>query len=576
MLNLYSRARRWEIMLNSFSNARRWAVLEILIIVLLALVPLFTAFPYRINIFLSWEGAYRLSTGQVPFKDFGSPVGYGYWIIPALFFKLFGSQMITLVKAQVFINIIAGLSFRSILKSLGVTPGVRLLSVLVFVMSYSFFNFWPWYNHTVIVYELVAISFLLRSFFAAGNIGRYGFMVLAALFVFLSLFTKQDGGGMALMLCLALLAYNSLETRRWLDIPLFLGMFAVIAVLFIAPLMPGFAYWFNHGQAPHSSRLALNDFTDEIMGASNWIKVYVLLAALCLTAGVKQWKTWIHERREVLFALLTMGILGEAAIFQVTSYTPPDNNIFFHSFAFAFIASWLCRLLSIPLNTGSAMSFATALILFWWSGTWWKYVGRYTDRLFPVKEAAYAPNDSTHENVVSRRNYMLNTDTTDVPMSQWTFSRLPVFHKIYMPAQTVAGIDRVLALPVVQQKKDSIRVLNMTELTPLAEAMPFKLETGVDYPLWYHLGVGMFNRQLAAFKEKVRQHHYDLVLFEYAPGLNNFYPFALREELKQRYQLLDSFLAPRRPTNAMIEVYIPQAEQRSYTDALIQKTDTLK
>lgn len=563
-------------MSTSFPNARRWAVLEIMIIVLLALVPLFTTFPYRVNIFLSWEGAYRLSSGQVPFKDYGSPLGYGFWIIPALFFKIFGPQLITLVKAQVFINIIAGLSFRSILKSLNVTPGVRLLSVLVFVMSYSFFNFWPWYNHTVIVYELVGISFLMRSFFVAGNGRRYLLMALAALFVFLSLFTKQDGGGMALMLCLALLAYNSLETRRWMDLPVFVGLFAVIAVAFIVPLMPGFAYWFNHGQAPHSSRLALNDFTDEIMGASNWIKIYVLLVALCLAAGVKQWGSWIHERREVLFALLTLGILGEAAIFQVTSYTPPDNNIFFHSFAFAFIASWLCRLLSIPLNTGKSLIMATALILFWWSGTWWKYIGRYTDRLFPVKEVAYAPNDTTHENVVSRRNFMIDTDTTDVPVLKWTFSKLPVFHKIYMPQQTVEGIDRVLALPVVQRKKDSIRVLNMSELTPLAEAMPFRLETGQDYPLWYHLGVGMFNRQLAAFKGKIQRHHYDIVLYEYAPTLNNFFPFAVRKELQQHYQLVDSFLAPRRPTNAMIEVYVAEGAQRPYTDALLPKADTLR
>ncbi|NSL86452.1 hypothetical protein ECE50_006405 [Chitinophaga sp. Mgbs1] len=538
-------------------SARKGAIAEVFIIVALAIVPLFVTFPYRVNIFLSWEGAYRLSSGQVPFRDFGTPLGYGFWMIPALFFKLFGPQMISLVKAQVFINIIAGLSFRSILRSLDVQPAIRLLSVLVFALSYSFFNFWPWYNHTVIVYELVAISFLLKSFFTEKLITRYLYITAAALFVFLSVFTKQDGGGMALMLCLALLVYNSYITGKWWDPVRFCGALLIIGGLFIIPLLPGFAYWFNHGQPPHNSRLALNDFTDEIMGNSNWIKAYVVLAVLCLAAGVKHWGTWMHTRKEVLFALLTFGILGEAAIFQVTSYTPPDNNIFFHSFAFAFIATWLCTLLQVPLNTGKSLLFAIALVLFWWSGTWWKYIGRYTDRLFPVKEA-YAATDSTHENVVSRRNFMINRDTTDVPVSRWVFSDLPVFRGIYMPQPTVDGIHRVLALPLVHEKKADIKVLNMTELTPLAAAMPFRLETGPDYPLWYHLGVGMFNRQLAAFKVKVQQHHYDLVLFEYAPSLNNFFPFALRDELKLHYQQIDSFLAPRRPANAMIEVYVPK------------------
>ncbi|MEZ2445915.1 hypothetical protein AB6805_29575 [Chitinophaga sp. RCC_12] len=536
-------------------NGRRPAIAESIIIIALALVPLFVTFPYRVNIFLSWEGAYRISSGQIPFRDFGSPLGYGFWIFPAIFFKLFGPELISLVKAQVLLNIMAGFAFRSIMKSMGVQPGVRLLSVLVFVLSYSFFNFWPWYNHTVIVFELVGLSFLFRSFFSDSRLRSYLLMSGAAFFIFLSVFTKQDGGGMAFMLSLLFLAYNSFQTRRWLDLPIFAGMFAVIAAIMILPLMPGFGYWFNHGQPPHSSRLAFNDFTDEIFGSSNWIKAYVVLVVLCIVAKVKAWGSWLQQRREVLFALLTLGILGEAAIFQVTSYTPPDNNIFFHSFAFAFIASYLLDLLKININSFRPLLGATFLVLFWWSGTWWKYIGRFTDRLFPAQETV-AMGTPGHENVVNRHNFMLNNDTTDVPVSSWVFSNLRPFRKIYMPASTVKGMEKIMALPVVAEKRGDIKVLNMSELTPLAAAMPYKLETGPDYPLWYHLGVGMFNRQLATFTQKVRDHHYDLVIYEYAPNLNNFYPFALRGELKQYYHQVDSFLAPRRPTNAIIEVYI--------------------
>src|ERR1700730_13267073 len=104
---------------------------EILIIVLLACIPLFIHLRYR------------MSQGQLPFRDFGIPLGGMFWVIPAIFFKIFGAKLITLVKAQVFINIIAGLAFRSILSSLSVHKGIRFASVLLFCLSYSFFNFCP-------------------------------------------------------------------------------------------------------------------------------------------------------------------------------------------------------------------------------------------------------------------------------------------------------------------------------------------------------------------------------------------------------------------------------------------------
>ena len=53
---------------------------------------------------------------------------------------------------------------------------------------------------------------------------------------------------------------------------------------------------------------------------------------------------------EMLFLLLTTGILAEALIFGLTSYTPPDNNIFFHSFALAYIITGLSEITVIDFN----------------------------------------------------------------------------------------------------------------------------------------------------------------------------------------------------------------------------------
>jgi len=199
------------------SLRRMLPIAEILVIIIIACIPLFASFPYRLNIFLSWEGAYRLYLGQVPYRDFGMPVGYMYWVIPAIFFKIFGPQMITLVKAQVFINILGGLAFRSIMKSVGLEIILRFTSVLLFTFSYSFLNFWPWYNHTVFVYELIALAFLFRFLMAkVPDKWGYTYLILSGVFVFFSFFTKQDGGALALLLCLALLLYNAWISKKWL------------------------------------------------------------------------------------------------------------------------------------------------------------------------------------------------------------------------------------------------------------------------------------------------------------------------------------------------------------------------
>src|SRR6188768_4514351 len=111
----------------SVQRDRIFTAAEILLIIAVSVVPLFVTPTYRINIFLSWDGAFRLSEGQIPYKDFGLPMGFGYWLIPSLFFSIFGPAFTTLIKAQVLINIISGLAFRGILKLFDVAPAKRLL-----------------------------------------------------------------------------------------------------------------------------------------------------------------------------------------------------------------------------------------------------------------------------------------------------------------------------------------------------------------------------------------------------------------------------------------------------------------
>lgn len=528
----------------------------LLVIIGLALVPLLFTFPYRVNIFLSWEGAYRMSEGQWPYFDFGTPLGGMYWVIPALFFKIFGPQLFTLVKAQVFINIISGLSFASILRSVGVKPGIRFIAILLFCISYSFFNFWPWYNHTVIVYELIALAFLFKGFGAKTFSRQIMWVTGAGLFTVFSFFTKQDGGALAFMIGLALSLYVAWQGKEWKWPLVYALSFFGFLFLFIGILSRGsFGYWFNHGQPPHTARFSIREILGEFFISTQALKFYLLLFIPLVWAQWKAQKDFFKDRQKMLFLLLTLGILCEAAIFQVTSYTPPDNNIFYHAFAFAWLFSVLLPLLKINEARLSFLTLTMAGVLLWWSQVYWKYIERVVERIAP--ETAASSISPTGENLINRRTYIINTDTTEIPTSEWEFSGLKSFDKVYMPKGTVEGIRRLMSSPVIKSKGAALKLLNMSELTPLAAEIPYALERNPSYPLWFHLGVGMFNQQAAMFEQRIKDQYYDLVLFEYIPRLNNFYPFRVRDSLRQHYKLIDSFAAPRRgvETPGQIEVY---------------------
>lgn len=538
---------------------RLLAIAEILVIVVIAIAPLFAVFPYRINIFLSWEGAYRMSIGQLPYKDFGIPLGYMYWVIPAAFFKIFGAQLITLVKAQAFINLLSGFAFLSIAKSLKVQPGLRFLGVLLFSLSYSFLNYWPWYNHTVIVYELIGIAFLLKYLMGTQSNKQQLWLIPAGMFLFFSFFTKQDGGALGFLLCFALLFYNALTAKKWLPVLVFAGSAIITALLMILPFTKyGFGYWFNHGQPPHTSRVSVRDILQEFMTGSMWLKFYLFIIALLLMVTIKNWKEYWRNRPQMIFSLLTLGILAEAAIFQVTSYVPADNNIFFHSFAFIFIFTLLASLLPIDFNQRKALIIGTAGVLLWWSHMFWKYFERFVFKGGGEQYATTTYNGITYANVVNRNTYIVSLDTTDVPLSEWRVPKLKSFEKILVPGPTVDGIERLMAMPLVKNNKD-LKVLNMSELTPLAAEIPYSLETGDHYPLWFHQGVGMFEKQTEMFVDRIHKKHYDLVLYEYIPYANNFYPFKIREALLKDYKQVDVFPATRKPSsNSWIEVYVKE------------------
>lgn len=531
-------------------------LLEGLIIIIFALFPLLITFPYRSYIYLSWEGAYRLSEGQIPFRDFGLPLGGMYWVMPAIFFKIFGSQIITLVKAQAFLNILSGFAVRSILKNLSVLPAVRVAGIFLYCISFSFQNFWPWYNHTVIVYAFIAVAFVLKFIFNQDGKRRHIFLILGSLFTYFSFFTKQDGGGLIFLLCCSLLFYYCWLERRWLSLGIYIGGVCLLVGITVLVLNNyNFSYWFNYGQLPHNARISFSDLANDLLGDSIWLKFYLLSILFLLMAKLRDrtWKDLIKDKNYMLSLLLTLGILCMAAILQVTSYIPRIGNMFFHTFAFVFILQQLISLLNINIQKGVLVSFLIGGITLWWSQLPWKYI----ERIFIEKknEGVMALSPSG-ENLVGSHNFILREKDEDAVQGNWVSSDLYSLRKIKIPKPTLDGIKRLINSDIVKNG-GNLKVLNMSELTFLAQEMPYSLEKNPVLPLWHHLGVGMFNDQLRIYEERIRNNYYDLVLFEYIPDLNNFFPFTIRDVLRSYYEQVDDFDAPRSgPRPGDIEVYI--------------------
>ena len=257
----------------------------------------------------------------------------------------------------------------------------------------------------------------------------------------------------------------------------------------------------------------------------------------------------------MLLVLLTLGIVAETAIFQVKSYVPVDNNIFFHSFAVVYILYLLNFFLPLRFDTLKVAIVCSAGVLLWWSHVYWRYMERFILRgQHNYTFTAY--KGYNYATQVDRNTYMINMDTSDIPLHQWRTVNLKSFEKMLLPGPTADGIERLMNMDLVKNNKN-LKVLNMTELTPLAAEVPFELEKGPYYPLWFHKGVGMFDKETDMFTDRIEKKHYDMVLYEYIPYLNNFYPYKVREYLEKNYRKVDSFVAPRKPTpHAWVEVWV--------------------
>lgn len=520
-------------------------VFPIVIVIVFCALPLFVNLPFKVNLFLAWEGSYRMAIGQIPFKDFYLPMGFGFWIIPAIFFKLLGPSLYSLLVAQAVINFLGAMAFRGIFRLLGLNQLQLFVSLMVYCLSFILVNFWPWYNHSVFIFQLFSTFFLIKFSKETRTNRKLLLLLGSSFFVVLSIFTKQDGGGLALLNISALLVYIVWVDKQWRWLAFYSFFLVAISLLFVLPFISyDFLYWFNYGQSPHNARTNLNDILVDMFEGSHWIKFYFVAFVVLVIHRWQSHTDYIYQKNEMTLNLLTVGILMQALLIQVTSYIPHNVNIYFHSFAIAFLTY---HLLPSTFNTIKGWTILAFLVCFWWSADYWRYSQRLLTRIIPSLASSKQSVDK-----ISKYTWLKEEKGLPKEPIRWIESPYPTFQHVLLPEGTIEGIKQLLIMP--EAKKPGARVLNMSELTPLAVEMGF--EPLKKQPLWFHRNVSLFEQQIDELCSNVASHEYDIVLFEDIPYLNQFYPTRVHESLKKYYKKVNSFVAPREKEGAFIEVYV--------------------
>ena len=209
-----------------------------------------------------FEGGYRISLGQVPYKDFFIPTGPVVYYVQAFFNLIFGFNIWSMGLHASFLAAIIAAGFYVVTHQ---KIGMLFSFILAFSMYLTFNYRWnyPWYNQTALFFYLIIVILLYHS--SQKNRIPEKILVFCSVLTVLSLYSKQDVGLLSFG-CFSIYfgLFSTPSLKKSLKNVLF---YYVVPAIILAGLIAlifnnlgNFTYWFNLGQPPHSSRLDFKDF----------------------------------------------------------------------------------------------------------------------------------------------------------------------------------------------------------------------------------------------------------------------------------------------------------------------------
>ncbi len=450
-----------------------------------------------------WEAAFRVSLGQIPYTDFGSPVGPISFLLPALFFKIFSPTWEILQITQLVENILVILLVYGITVRLECQRNISNLTIILCSIFYLVFLTHPWYNSTAVIFLLAAIWSILKP--------GIPWVILSSLFAGICLITKQDYGIVAAGIVGVLIIAQSTTDLKFqpkkisfalknqINNYYFLfGQLLIFSILFFLPLVillqvvdvESFLYWFNYGQPPHTLRKI-------------YIWNFISRGNILISAFVASYIFWKTRRFDTLVACLIL-----YSGFVVSSTSGLDYTSFYYLLTLPLLISILWKLtikhklVKYFLLIGLMLCLATPI----------KYLFRLVETTVISKPEPFS----------FRARYVTR------PVAYFPESA-PFFNNVMGSIDSIAMISELknqfkeYLIPYNGSQFTPLTMFLMGEMTPLFAELNIKPPTNV--PLWFHTKISLFPREIDIMRREFTQTKYDIVILQNAHGQSNFEEF---------------------------------------------------
>ena len=478
---------------NFLSFEKLLIILILLLFILTQISSFFNVIGWHHDYAITFNGAYRISIGQIPFIDFQSVAPPITFLLTAINFFLFGVSDKQFLLSQIFQNLIFFLIAYKILSKFSSNKLIIFISLYLFTIKYIINLDLPWYNSTAALFLHLSIFFLIKE-----NNLNY---LISGFFAALTIYSKQDQGLLLIFFVIFFIIYFEILNKLKFNLlfnKLFLFLLPVItlSLLFYSINPSEFINTMNLYKLA-TSRLGVHESGGQLRFLPNYqisIILFIFIHLLCF------------KNNQEFFIILFL--LSSSLITSITS-GQTLTSLYWYLWPFYLIYK-LHKKYNFKFKSNINLLIVLKLILI-------LLITR--SIIFSIPESPKIFIKKIIRYPISEKNY--------------NFTNLNSLKNISFKNKDMTKFmeDTVIYINLKNSRYSNKKILNLTLLPINSE---INIEPFKNIPLWFHPGVSIFKKEILQINNLIKKQICDfLIISKYDINLD----FVLSENLSN-YDLI--------------------------------------